>query len=173
MTATESVLTAFAGSTDKLITTLEQFPAEKFNTIPSEGSWSVGMVADHLLKLEKRINHIIISPGKRAEREPDEKVDHIRTALENMTVKLRAPSFLNPVTEPVERDSLLAELRQQKERLLRNAEIQDLTEICADFPHNRLGELTRLEWIWFNVYHTDRHIQQLKNIAGVLEDTTA
>jgi hypothetical protein len=36
--------------------------------------------------------------------------------------------------------------------------------VCIDFAHGIFGELTRVEWAYYNIYHSKRHIDQLKNI---------
>ena len=43
-----------------------------------------------------------------------------------------------------------------------------MSEICSAFSFPLYGELTRLGFMWFIVYHTQRHIHQLKNIAQKL-----
>jgi hypothetical protein len=44
------------------------------------------------------------------------------------------------------------------------AESMDLSLTCTDFPFPTLGEFTRWEWITFIIYHTKKHIFQIKNI---------
>src|SRR5689334_2301859 len=100
----QSLFDAFQRSTDQLVVALQAFPAQKFNTAPSESAWSAAMLADHLLQLEKRIRHIIISPGKPTERPPGEKLPLIKSTLENVSVKLKSPSFILPSQAPAEKD---------------------------------------------------------------------
>lgn len=160
---------AIQQSVDRVVDTLQQFSKATFNQRPSAEEWSAAMVADHLLQLERRINHIIASPASSTEREPGEKLDTIRASLTDTTVRYKAPSFLTPSLEIAGQLSLISELKKEKLRLLSQSQTTTLDELCTDFPHNRLGELTRLEWLWFNVYHTERHLHQLQHILTVLK----
>ncbi|MGO3653762.1 MAG: hypothetical protein ACTJFN_05275, partial [Sphingobacterium sp.] len=40
----------------------------------------------------------------------------------------------------------------------------DLSLTCIDFSIPEYGEFTRFEWIWFNIYHTQRHMLQLESM---------
>ncbi len=50
-------------------------------------------------------------------------------------------------------------------------ETMDLSKTCLAFELPVLGFLTRLEAIYFILFHTQRHIQQLKNIYQKLKAT--
>ena len=49
----------------------------------------------------------------------------------------------------------------------------DLSATCLDFEMPGIGALTRLEWLWFYVWHTQRHLRQVKNIYAAITLVTA
>jgi hypothetical protein len=44
----------------------------------------------------------------------------------------------------------------------------DLSKTCQGFQLPGSAAFTRAEWIWFAIYHTQRHTRQLKNILEVI-----
>ena len=170
MVTSQPIIEAFKQSTDNLLRVLHSFPAEHFNRKPSSDAWSAGQVADHLLQLEKRINHIIAAPAVVTERNPDEKLVTISNALQDFSRKWKAPSIITPGVELIDQRRVTDELNIQKEKMLGKIKEVDINALCKGFPHNRLGELTRLEWIHFTICHTERHLHQ---IGSILEEMTS
>ncbi len=170
MSYKEPAREALKASTEKLLHTLESFPTGLFNNKPPSGGWSAAEVTEHLLALEKNINHILNVPASLVtDRRPDEKIEIVRQVFGDMTKKYNSPSFIKPSGIHLDKQQLIADLSAQKQQLLVNIEKTNLEELCTDFPHNRLGTFTKLEWIYFTVYHTKRHLQQIENIRQELE----
>ena len=168
MVNSQPIIEAFEQCTHNLLQVLSAFPPENFNRKPLSDAWSAGQVADHLLQLEKRITHIITEPAIATERKPDEKLETIISAMQDSSRKYKAPSFNMPSAELIDQQAVTGELKIQKEKMLEKIKEVDMNELCAGFPHNRLGELTRLEWIHFTICHTERHIRQINTIQEEL-----
>ena len=146
---------------DDFIGMISKFNHEDLNAIPFAGSWTAGQVADHIIKSTDGIPD---NNTRRVDRVPDEQVDAIKSTFLDFTAKFQAPEFVVPDGGPFETSSIIAELQRIKKQNVAIALTRDLTELCVDFALPGSGYLTRYEWLKFTVYHTQRHIHQLKNI---------
>ncbi|MGO1866936.1 MAG: hypothetical protein ACTH0U_01705, partial [Sphingobacterium sp.] len=55
-------------------------------------------------------------------------------------------------------------LEDRIEQIKKVIQNKDLSLTCIDFSIPEYGEFTRFEWIWFNIYHTQRHMLQLESM---------
>jgi hypothetical protein len=58
----------------------------------------------------------------------------------------------------------VSQLQAQRADLRRAVETLDLTAACIGLPHVRIGVMTRMEWVYFTIYHTERHLKQLQRL---------
>jgi DinB family protein len=77
---------------------------------------------------------------------------------------MKSPEFIVPEAMDYKKDYLLQSLDKIEEELLVAIKQLDLTQTCTSFELPVYGSLTRLEALSFVLYHTQRHIRQLKNI---------
>ena len=153
-------------STSDLLNVLAEFENEQINKVPFEGSWTAGQVAEHLLKSEVGIPHLLAENVKSTERPADEKVPVIESIFLNFETKLKAPDFIIPSNGPHEKDNLLNSLKETREKILDIAETTDLSKTCTSAQFPGMGELTRWESLNFAVCHSIRHTRQLRNILA-------
>jgi len=145
----------------RLITTFDQ---EQVNISPFKGSWTAGQLAEHLIKANGGFVEVLNGPVQDTQREPDAKVAEIKGIFLNFETKLEAPAFIIPPDIYYEKAYLLSALQDIKAGLDHATTTLDLTKTCLAFELPVLGFLTRLEAIYFVIYHTQRHVHQLKNI---------
>ena len=145
----------------KLVSSLSQ---EQLNVVPFEGSWTAAQVAEHLNK-SYNMAEVLYGPVKQTDRNPAEKVNQIKEVLLNFDLKLESPEFLEPENRVYDKASLLNSLSELIKKITTAAETLNPDETCTAMELPQLGELTRFEWISFITYHTQRHNQQIKNIA--------
>ena len=157
------ILTEVKNTTDELMGILSSFSQTELNTAPKEGSWTAAQVGEHLLK-SYGVVEILKKPVQKTERPADQKIDAIREVMLNFDTKMNAPEFILPAKTQINKDALLNSLRTTTSRIIDIAEPLDLSDTCVGFSLPVFEELTRLEWLHFILYHTQRHIQQLKNI---------
>jgi hypothetical protein len=144
---------------------LAKFDSTNFIQKRSDNEWSPAQVAEHLLLLEitalKAINGNTI-PTNRA---PDEKVALIKWAMEDSTKRVAPESVLpsNRITDP---DTAIEKIKQQRAFLREAVNTLDLSEACMLFKHPALGTLTRWEWMYFTIYHMQRHLQQMTGLQA-------
>jgi hypothetical protein len=71
-----------------------------------------------------------------------------------------------PGTGPFNKQVTIDELNESFGQFKENTNKADLNEIVKGLP---LGEITKLEILHFVLYHTQRHLHQLKNIYDGLK----
>jgi len=147
-----------------LIGEVERVPAEKFNIVPFEGSWTAGQLTQHMVMSNSGFADLLNGPVKDTERAPDAAVEEIKSIFLNFEIKLTSPDFIRPEKKNYDKDGLLAALSGIKADITTAAATLDLSKTCLSFELPVLGYVTRLEAFSFVICHTQRHIHQLKNI---------
>jgi hypothetical protein len=154
----------------ELLKTLELFDQENINTVPFEGSWTGGQVAEHVLKSLSGALQNITGPVRSTERNPEENVKQLGDIFLNMDIKMQSPDFIIPSNDPKDKKALVSALTSALDGIKTVTITEDLSATCTGFEMPVLGPLTRVEWISFSSFHTRRHTNQLKNIINHLKN---
>lgn len=154
-----------ATAKDEFLKALDLFDQGNINTIPFEGSWTGGQVAEHILKSVSGILETLNGPSTSTERNPEEHVRMLGELFLNMDIKMKSPDFIIPSDSPKDKSFLMTSLAKTFDGIEEIAEKDNLTETCTIFEMPTIGTLTKMEWIQFAGFHTRRHAQQLKRIA--------
>ncbi|TZF84475.1 DinB family protein [Pedobacter sp. BS3] len=154
---------------NELYLILSQFDEDELNRTPFEGSWTAGQVTDHIIKAVKGVPALCDGSTQEANRQPDAKVEDIKALFLDFTIRMQSPEFILPTEDSYTKDDLYASLKRIENNLTTMIQTQDLTRLCLDSELPGFGLLTRYEWIYFGIIHTQRHIQQLKNILSKLK----
>lgn len=170
MTDIASLRISFVETANAFVHLLEGVDDINFNRRPSSNSWTPGQLAIHVLKSLSGVAIAMKASGVITNRPADEYVSFFKNMLEDVATKRKAPASVMPDEGPFEKERLLLKLKE-KNMLIANAiEGQDLDLLIPDMPFPHTGDLTRLEWIWFGIYHTRRHMTQLREILLKLEE---
>ncbi|NEU07369.1 DinB family protein [Flavihumibacter sp. R14] len=161
------ILTQVKETTDELIQILSSLTETELNMIPFEGSWTAAQVGEHLRKSYGVVD-ILEKPVKNTDRDPGEKINEIKQVMLNFDIKMQAPGFIVPAKTPIAKEGLLSSLQSTVDRIISTSQRLDLSQICLGFILPGSGEYTRLEWLHFILYHTQRHIRQVKNIRQIV-----
>ena len=160
-----------------LINIISSFSEDELNTAASLGEWSAGEIAGHIIKFTSGFIQLMNGPLKKEKRRPDEKVDMIKNDFLNYKVKMRSPQFVEPDKQEYKKDEVLKSLKKIYKRLVQAADSIELTpdennesKILAAFELPVYGYMTKLEAICFVIYHTQRHIRQIKVAVNELEE---
>ena len=164
MILTSSLQTDLQAVSEKLIRQLQRFTPDTFHKKPDPESWSAAEVGEHILIVNKNLGFVMQAGGIIPDRAPDKKLSAFKEVLLNRTIKIEAPENVKPVGAIQEQQEIIVGLQKQLQVLLQAIEEKELSELCEAYPHPRLGRLTRLEWSYFIIYHTERHSQQLEDI---------
>lgn len=155
-------------STSHMLDVLSNIPEDDFNKIPVQGKWSVGKVAEHLIKVETGTVRLFSGSSKASERDYEKNIQLIRDRMMDFETKMKAFGPILPDNDPKDQSKVLEKLQDIRQKTAGFIEIQDLTEIVTGFEHPIFGLLTRVEWIYFNIYHSRRHIKQIEKIQWEL-----
>lgn len=171
MTSTNIPTEELFASLDETTTELLQLvssPDEKtFNTVPFEDSWTVAQLAAHITKSNRAIINALSMEGKIAERNADARMQELQGIFLDFSLKFQSPEFILPMQDVYQKEKLVGDLGKSIEVLKEKRNNGNLSEIIS-LP--AFGEITKLELIHFVLYHTQRHIHQLKNILRTFEN---
>ncbi|MDB4926526.1 DinB family protein [Mucilaginibacter sp.] len=162
------VLTELQDTKAELELAISSISDDQFNTIPFKDSWTPGQVSDHILKAVGV--GVLYGNTKPTARNRDEKVAETAKLFLNMDIKMKSPDFILPSNAPQNKQEILSKIDDTFSRLIEAAKTLDLSLTCLAFEVPGFGEFTRSEFIWFYIFHAQRHIYQLKNIAKALGD---
>lgn len=157
------------GTLSELRRLLAEIPAEGVNTRPYPGSWTPGQLARHVVLVNTGFLQLLNGNVIETSRPPDAAVEKLREVLLDFTAKRQAPESVVPSDLEYKRGSLLDALQTTREGLSAAINDLDLTQTAIDFEVPVLGHVTRWEALHFVLYHTQRHIHQLKRMIEVLD----
>ncbi|PQJ10443.1 DinB family protein [Flavipsychrobacter stenotrophus] len=152
-----------------IIAVLESIDRPDINTIPFEGSWTAGQVTDHVVKSMDNMGHVLRNSTQPTDRPYDQHKAMLEKVFLDYEHKMKSPDFIIPTNDPLEKTELIDKLATIREDTLDAIATLDLTEMCMSFEMPGMGHITRYEFIWFTIYHTQRHTQQLEKIKEVLD----
>lgn len=147
---------------DTLLDELSKFDAKTLCKAPFEGSWTAGQTTEHVIICGSGI------PDSRtidADRPYDEMVEPLKKLFLDYSIRFEADPSLLPRSESHIMDELVLQVNTIKGQLKGIAATSDLKAVCLDMEFPSFGLLTRHEWLWFIMFHTQRHTHQIKNIG--------
>jgi DinB superfamily len=153
-------------TTSELLELITSVAQPKINTIPFKDSWTAAQLAVHVTKSNRAIAQGLNMEGKPAERNIDEGVPKLKKMFLDFDIKYKSPQFIVPEEKDYNKEEIVEALKKSIERLQIIRDEIDLSEIISLPP---FGEVTKLELLHFVLYHTKRHVHQLKNIIHVLQ----
>jgi len=155
--------------TSELLDTLTNISPEIFFLKPDENSWSIGEITDHLIKIETLTFQVIQNARlSTTHRKPDEKIKYIRDTLMNFDKMLSAGGPILPDHQINNKDELIYKLKEIRQSLINFIPNNDLSIRCEIFEHQLFGKLTRIEWLYYVVYHSERHLNQINKVIEAL-----
>jgi dihydrofolate reductase len=158
---TAELFASFDITISELIELISSFSETQINELPFAGSWTAAQVADHVTKSNIAIVRSLKKEGRFGGRKPEEGIEQMRNVFLNFETKLQSPDFILPARDIYQRELVIDNLKESIEQLRETAVDTDLFHTIH---HSIFGEITKVELLYFVVYHTQRHIRQLKNI---------
>jgi hypothetical protein len=149
---------------EKLVLAITSIKLDKINHIPFEGSWTAGQVGEHINLSVSGMIDILSAPAKETEREPDQYVKNIRDMFLNFNLKFQAAQNITPTAKHHDKETLINTLNHTFQTFIDIIQAEDLTGTFPGALFPGIGPLTRLEWVYLTIYHTQRHIHQLKGM---------
>jgi dihydrofolate reductase len=158
---TEELLASLDNTTSELLELISSFSETQINEIPSAGSWTAAQVAEHVTKSNVGIIKSLKKEGKLPGRAPDAGVEQLKKTFLDFDTKLQSPEFILPTQDIYQKKLVTDNLMMSIAQLKKSSHNVTLFEMIN---HPIFGDITKLELLQFVVYHTQRHIHQLKNI---------
>jgi uncharacterized damage-inducible protein DinB len=167
MPSLTAIIQNLSRAQSELLRAADIVPAEQWKTRPAEGRWSAGELTGHLITVERAI----IGGTDKLLKKPPKAVSffkrfHIPMAVaESRLIRLKSPVPLDPRIVR-EKEEMLAELRQVRERTLAFIEEtmgRDLSKYRMTHPF--LGSLNAYEWFQLIASHEIRHMKQMQEIS--------
>ncbi len=135
------------------------------NKVPFKNSWTVAQLSTHITKSNKGMAKALEIQGKPAERDPAEGVDKMKKIFLDFSTKYQSPEFINPESHAYDKESVVNDLENSIQRLKIERTKVDLSDMINV---QVFGEVTKHELFYFVLYHTQRHIHQLKTMLAEL-----
>ena len=149
----------------ELLEMISSFDDQQFNIVLAKDSWTAGQVAQHLVLSISGFVELLKGPTQKTNRKPDEQVEKIKTDFLNFSIKMKSPDAIVPEKKEYNKEDLTKILKGLKVDLEDIIETSDLDKTCTAFElPGGMGYLTRQEGLAFVLYHTQRHIHQLRKI---------
>ena len=136
------------------------------NTVPFKNSWTAAQVADHITKSTSSIAKAMNMESAPTGRDPGERIQELKKMFLDFTVKFKSPEFILPSQDVYEKEPLIGKLNSSFSQLKERANSVNLSGMIT---HPAFGDITKLELLYFVLYHTRRHLRQVKNILLIVE----
>jgi hypothetical protein len=156
-----------------MLAILADFSDQQLNARPSCGGWTAGQVAEHLLLSGGVVETIAGRTAPTTDRPADARCPIIAGIFLNFHSRLQSPDFILPSEDNQDKQRLISLTRLLWDRIGEGIRVLDLSQTCLDFEFPTIGYLTRLELLWFYVWHTQRHIHQLNRIQRAVASVPA
>jgi hypothetical protein len=163
---TDKILSATSEAVSGLSELMAAVNEEKVNTVPYDGSWTAPQLLRHVAKSNNEMAKAVRMEAAPANRNPGERIDELKTVFLDFSKKLTQPDFLIPEEQFYEKQPAIAELNNSFSRFKENALNANLQDLVEGLP---LGPVTKLEIIHFVLYHTQRHLHQMRKICEALK----
>jgi len=170
MIAKELIQQELDDSSGELITVINGFSDRDFNLRVSENSWSAGEVVEHLIKLDKLLIRLLEGNSKPSERNPEEKMNIIKTGFLDISKKYNSPKFMIPADNNQNKNDCINKITEQRKKIKELIEFVDLSLTYPELIHPVFGEMSGVEWVYSIIYHLKRHIFQIKEIETILSE---
>ncbi len=153
-----------------LLRAADAIPAQLWKTCPREGAWSAAELIAHIMTVERTV---VAAADRILKKQPKPTPVLKRFRLPFAFAEMRLIRLKTPI--PVdsrllrEKDAMLAELREVRERTLAFMEETRNRDLSAyRWRHPFLGSLNAYEWFFLLGSHQIRHEKQMREIAAGL-----
>lgn len=135
------------------------------------GKWGILQILEHICITDKIVYNIVSSPsnGKSASGEilGKEKIKSI--FVEQRATKITAPNALEPKGNITNVETFEKVFLQHRNLMKKELEAGTLIIDNRTYVHPRLGELTVTDWLNMIIHHTERHLEQIKDLKTEIQ----
>jgi hypothetical protein len=154
-------------STEETLSQARSYTEEQLNR-SSPGCWTPLEVLEHICLTEALVFGLL---QRHSDEMHDSEEVHGSSKLQHLIVnkralKLQAPERLHPRGAFTSEADFEAKFTAQRNAL--KAALTDGSIIVNNrlYTHPALGKVTVTDWLYFLVHHTERHVEQMKEVAA-------
>ena len=151
----------------ELISLMSSLDEKEVNTIPYIDSWTAGQLFQHIIKSTEAITEAMRKKGVPAERDPSENIANLKKTFLDFSTKLESPGFIVPEDDTYKKTAIIQKLGNSFQQLRECTNDADLTVLVKKSP---VGDATKWEMLHFVLYHTQRHLHQMKKIHEAIRN---
>lgn len=160
------LFTAIDEAVAELVNLMSYLDEKQINSIPYEDSWTAGQLLRHVTKSTNGMAKAMLVESKPAVRDPGENILQLKKVFLDFSSKMRSPDFILPEEGPYEKQGVINEINKSFQQFKEATNKANLNDVVQGLP---LGEITKLEILHFVLYHTQRHLHQMKKIYDTLK----
>lgn len=138
---------------------------DKINTVPYEGSWTAAQLLRHVAKSTIAMAKAMDTSQKDPGRAIDARAAEFKKIFLDTDNRFNAPEFIIPEDGPYAKDHSMQELKNAFAKLKEHANKTELNSLVEGMI---ISPVTKLEILYFSLYHTQRHLRQMKRIVAAL-----
>lgn len=151
--------------TTELLNLLRSFDEKSLNHKPGQGRWSMAQVADHIRLSNISITRALLLQGQPVDRDPAERISELKSIFLDFNQQYEAPAFIVPTKDIYNPALLLNEFQASVEEIMKRMYEDELSELIN---HPAFGNISKFEVLHFVLFHTQRHLKQVKGIIASL-----
>jgi hypothetical protein len=159
----EELLTAVEEAISGMSALMMKLDEKQINSVPYENSWTAGQLLNHVTQSNNGMAKAMLQEPTPVDSDATEKIAGFKKVLLDLSSKLKSPDFILPKDGPYEKKGVIHELKISFNHFRENTEKANMNDMVEGMP---FGPVSKLELLHFVLYHTQRHLHQLKNIAG-------
>ena len=142
--------------------------ADTYNKVPFKGSWTAAQVVEHINIVGTGFDYLLNGATENTNRPVDKFVIPIKTMFLNFDAKAVAAPNVTPAERNYNLQEHMLKLDNIKSAIIKDIKTLDMHMTCVNFDIPTFGYFTRLEAVYFFLFHTKRHVHQLQNIVKTL-----
>lgn len=158
----DKILKEINSVADNLEKLIMSFDNDAFNKKPDAESWSAAEISEHLLLAVGA--DLLYGATKQSDRDPAMKEPMLRSVFLDFETKMPSPDFILPTGKRMDVATAASQIKKTWQQVAVAVTKLDLSAICTDFSIPSFGEMTRLEWIYLFIYHTQRHTRRMDHL---------
>lgn len=162
---TTKVFEDLAANTKTLFDYIDSLDVNLIDKKPDENTWSVLENLEHLVIIEKSCGYLFRGEHTPIPADRKSKLEYFHKVSNQPVRKVEATPAIRPTGR-------ITSIEMAKEGILtarqRMEEYGEWDVIYTKFQHGIFGYMTKIEWIYFNMHHTLRHMEQMKRAIVVI-----
>ncbi len=151
----------------ELVEVMTSLDEDEVNMIPYKDGWTAGQLFQHITKSTERLSGAMEKEGVAADRDPFEQVNDLKKTFLDFSAKMKSPGFVVPEDDTYVKIDAIKKMGGAFQRLKESIKDKDLSVVVKG---SSLGDATKWELLHFVLYHTQRHLHQMKKIHEALRN---